>query len=64
MGWSPLPGASSVLMIQQVDIEEVPLSIQEHRGHQDGARVVRETSEAPLPIRIERRQFGPKLTTL
>ncbi len=52
-------------MIQQVDINEVPLSIQEHRGHPAWCSCCRKLYEAPLPIGIERgRLVGPKLTTL
>jgi transposase len=52
-------------VIQQVDINEVPLSIQEHRGHPAWCSCCRKLYEAPLPIGIERgRLVGPKLTTL
>src|SRR5271166_2617979 len=52
-------------VIQQVDINEVPLSIQEHRGHPAWCSCCRKLYEAPLPTGIERgRLVGPKLTTL
>ena len=52
-------------VIQQVDINEVPLSIQEHRGHPAWCSCCQKLYEAPLPIRIERGGLvGPKLTTL
>src|SRR5271163_986643 len=52
-------------VIQQVDINEVPLSIQEHRGHPAWCSCCRKLYEAPLPIGIERGGLvGPKLTTL
>ena len=52
-------------VIQQVDINEVPLSIQEHRGHSGWCSCCQKLYEAPLPIGIERgRLVGPKLTTL
>lgn len=52
-------------MIQQVDIHDVPLEIQEHRGHPGWCSHCRKEFEAPLPIGIERGGLvGPKLTTL
>ena len=52
-------------VIQQVDINEVPLSIQEHRSHPGWCSCCRKLYEGPLPIGIERGGLvGPKLTTL
>jgi len=52
-------------VIQQVDIEAVPLSIQEHHGHPGWCPCCQRLYEAPLPIGIERgRLVGPRLTTL
>jgi len=52
-------------VIQQVDIVEVPRSIQEHRGHAGWCPCCAKLYEAPLPISIERgRLVGPRLTTL
>ncbi len=52
-------------VIQQVDIQEVPLVIQEHRGHPGWCGHCRKVYEAPLPIGIERGGLvGPRLTTL
>jgi transposase len=52
-------------VIQQVDINAVPLSIQEHRGHPGWCPRCRKLHEAPLPAGIERGGLaGPKLTTL
>jgi transposase len=52
-------------VIQQVDINDVPLEIQEHRGHPGWCSHCRKQFEAPLPIGIERGGLvGPKLTTL
>src|SRR5271168_1051982 len=52
-------------VIQQVDINEVPLSIQEHRGHPALCSCCQKLYTAPLPIGIERgRLVGPRLTTL
>src|SRR5271155_4876492 len=52
-------------VIQQVDIEEVPLSIQEHRGHPGWGACCEKLYEAPLPIQITRGKLvGPRLTTL
>jgi transposase len=52
-------------VIQQVDIIDVPLSIQEHRGHRGWCPICQRVCEAPLPIGITRGGLvGPKLTTL
>ena len=63
MGWNP--AWSEPRVIQQVDINEVPLSIQEHRGHPGWCSCCQKLYKAPLPIGIERGGLvGPKLTTL
>src|SRR5512138_2102639 len=41
-------------VVQQVDVREVPLSIQEHRGHPGWCSHCRKMFEAPLPPGIER----------
>src|SRR5277367_520191 len=41
-------------VIQQVDINKVPLSIQEHRGHPAWCSCCQKLYTAPLPIGIER----------
>src|SRR5882724_5588475 len=52
-------------VIQQADINEVPLSIQEHRGHSGWCSCCQRLYTAPLPIGIERgRLVGRRLTTL
>jgi transposase len=52
-------------VIQQVDINDVPLEIQEHRGHPGWCSHCQKQFEAPLPSGIERGGLvGPKLTTL
>src|SRR5215210_6966056 len=52
-------------VVQQVDIREVPLSIQEHRSHPGWCPHCRKMSEAPLPSGIQRGGLvGPSLTTL
>jgi transposase len=52
-------------VIQQVDINDVPLEIQEHRGHPGWCAHCRKQFEAPLPIGIERGGLvGPRLTTV
>ncbi len=52
-------------VIQQVDINDVPLVIQEHRGHPGWCSHCQKVYEAPLPIGIERGGLvGPKLTTM
>src|SRR4051794_174635 len=52
-------------VVQQVDIREVPLSIQEHRSHPGWCPHCRKMDEAPLPPGIARGGLvGPRLTTL
>ncbi|HEX3273908.1 MAG TPA: IS66 family transposase [Gemmatimonadales bacterium] len=52
-------------VVQQVDVREVPLSIQEHRTHPGWCPSCRKMYEAPLPPGIERGGLvGPTLTTL
>src|SRR5436305_929791 len=52
-------------VVQQVDIVEVPLSIQEHRSHPGWCPRCQKMYEAPLPHGIERGGLvGPSLTTL
>jgi transposase len=52
-------------VIQQVDIAEVPLSIQEHRSHPGWCPYCRVMHQAPLPPGIGRGGLvGPTLTTL
>jgi transposase len=52
-------------VIQQVDINDVPLVIAEHRGHPGWCSHCQKQFEAPLPIGIERGGLvGPRLTTV
>jgi transposase len=52
-------------VVQQVDIREVPLSIQEHRRHPGWCPHCQKLHEAPLPAGIARGGLvGPSLTTL
>src|SRR3954447_12320000 len=52
-------------VVQQVDIAEVPLSIQEHRSHPGCCTRCQKTYEAPLPSEIRRGGLvGQSLTTL
>jgi transposase len=52
-------------VIQQVDINDVPLEIPEHRGHPGWCSHCQKQFEAPLPIAIERGGLvGPRLTTV
>ena len=52
-------------LVQQVDIGEVPLGIEEHRGHPGWCPRCPKLPEAPLPSGIERGGLvGPRLTTL
>src|SRR4051794_6116004 len=59
----PLPTLAPGV-VQQVDMVEVPLSIQEHRSHPGWCPRCRKTYEAPLPPGIDRGGLvGPSLTT-
>jgi transposase len=52
-------------VVQQVEIREVPLSIQEHRSHLGWCVRCQRMYEAPLPPRVARGGLvGPSLTTL
>ncbi len=52
-------------VVQRVDIKEVSLSIEEHRGHSGWCSHCDKTFEATLPLPVERGGLvGPKLTTL
>src|SRR3954451_8355279 len=52
-------------VVQQVDVREVPLSIQEHRSHPGWCPRCQVMHEAPLPPGIRRGGLvGPSLTTL
>ena len=52
-------------VVQQVDIREVPLSIEEHRSHPGWCPHCQKMYEAPLPPGIARGGLiGPSLTTL
>jgi transposase len=52
-------------VIQQVDIQETPLSIQEHRSHPGWCPCCEKLYEAPLPIGIQCGGLvGPRLTTM
>jgi transposase len=52
-------------VIQQVDIHDVPLAIQEHRGHSGWCSHCDKVYEASLPIAIVRGGLvGPRLTTV
>src|SRR5215203_3519929 len=51
-------------VVQQVDIRDVPLSIQEHRSHPGWCPHCQKMYEAPLPSGIQRGGLvGPSLTT-
>src|SRR5512142_2367257 len=59
------PSTIAPRVVQQVDLREVPLSIQEHRGHPGWCPSCQKMYEAPLPPGIERGGLvGPSLTTL
>jgi transposase len=51
-------------MVQQVDVREVPLSIEEHRSHPGWCPHCQKMHQAPFPPRIDRGGLvGPSLTT-
>jgi transposase len=52
-------------VVHQIDVREVPLSIEEHRSHPAWCPHCRKMNQAPLPPRIERGGLvGPSLTAL
>jgi transposase len=52
-------------VVQQVEIIEVPIQIEEHRGRAYWCGSCRKFHYAPLPPEVEKGQlFGPRLTTL
>lgn len=57
--------AEPPIVVQQVDIRDVPLEIHEHRSHPTWCPHCRKTHYAPLPLSIERGGLaGPRLTTV
>jgi hypothetical protein len=57
--------AEPPIVVQQVDILDVPLEIHEHRSHPTWCPHCRQTHYAPLPLAIERGGLaGPRLTTV
>ena len=53
------------IVVQQVDIRDVPLEIHEHRSHPAWCPHCGKTCYAPLPLSIERGGLaGPRLTTV
>jgi transposase len=59
------PTTLAPVVVQQIDIRDVPLSIQEHRGHLGWCPCCQKMYEAPLPAGVERGGLvGPTLTTL
>ena len=52
-------------IMQQVEITDVPVRIEEHRGRAYWCPSCREFHYVPLPPEVEKGQlFGPRLTTL
>src|SRR3954451_13625389 len=59
------PTAAAPRVVQQIEIHEVPLSIEEHCSHPGWCPHCRKLRYAPLPLTIERGGLvGPRLTTL
>jgi transposase len=59
------PTTAAPHVVQQIEIHEVPLSIEEHCGHPGWCPHCQKLRYAPLPLTIERGGLvGPRLTTL
>ena len=59
------PTTAAPRVVQQIEIQEVPLSIEEHCGHPGWCPHCQKLRYAPLPLTIERGGLvGPRLTTL
>jgi hypothetical protein len=59
------PTTAAPRVVQQIEIHEVPLSIEEHCGHPGWCPHCQKLRYAPLPLTIERGGLvGPRLTTL
>src|SRR3954464_12837638 len=59
------PAAAAPRVVQQIEIHEVPLSIEEHCSHPGWCPHCQKVRHAPLPLTIERGGLvGPRLTTL
>ena len=59
------PTTAAPRVVQQIEIHEVPLSIEEHCGHPGWCPHCQKLRYAPLPLTIERGGLvGPRLITL
>src|SRR5258705_1036982 len=59
------PTAAAPRVVQQIEIHEVPLSIEEHCSHPGWCPHCQKVRHAPFPLTIERGGLvGPRLTTL
>src|SRR3954453_21884349 len=59
------PTAAAPRVVQQIEIQEVPLSIEEHCSHPGWCPHCQKVRYAPFPLTIERGGLvGPRLTTL
>src|SRR3954449_6115464 len=59
------PTAAAPRVVQQIEIREVPLSIEEHCSHPGWCPHCQKVRLAPMPLTIERGGLvGPRLTTL
>src|SRR4051794_39593215 len=59
------PAIAAPRVVQQIDIQEVPLRIEEHRSHPGWCPRCQKVCYAPLPGSVERGGLvGPRLTTL
>src|SRR3954469_2583431 len=59
------PSTAAPRVVQQIEIHEVPLSIEEHCSHPGWCPRCRKVRHAPIPLMIERGGLvGPRLTAL
>src|SRR3954469_18089133 len=59
------PAAAAPRVVQQIEIHEVPLSIEEHCSHPGWCPHCQKLRHAPFPLTVERGGLvGPRLTTL
>ncbi len=64
-GTELLPGDEAPRVVQQVEIVDVPIRIDEHRGHPGWCPTCQKVHYAPLPAEVEKGQLaGARLTAL
>lgn len=64
-GTKLVPGDEAPRVVQQVEIVDVPIRIEEHRGHPGWCSTCQKVHYARLPAEVEKGQLaGPRLTAL